>query len=120
VNAILPRKIPKAPKRASRWRSQAHCNFVRSHGCCVGGCNGMPIEVAHVRMGSGAGTGQKPDDWNTVSLCKYHHAEQHRMGEKSFWQHLAWKDPRELIEAFCAASPKRQEIERVMKEREND
>lgn len=114
----LPARIRKEPKRASRWRSQAHCNFVRGHECSVPGCQSRPIEVAHVRVGSGAGLGQKPDDWNTVSLCRYHHAEQHRLGEWTFWQKVAERDPWELRQAFIKASPKRHDIERVMKERE--
>ena len=113
----LPARIPKPAKRASRWRSQAHCTFVRSHNCCVGGCDGRPIEVAHVRNGSGAGIGQKPDDWNTVSLCQSHHVLQHAMGEASFWTRIAWKDPQDLIEAFIKASPKRHEIEQIRRER---
>ncbi|MBO9580314.1 MAG: DUF968 domain-containing protein [Sphingobium sp.] len=109
---MLPRRIPKAPKRASRWRSQAHCSFVRSHACC--NCHSMAaIEVAHVRIGSGAGVGQKPDDWRTVSLCRDCHATQHRNGERSFW--AAYKvatgqDVETLIEEFITASPKRLEI----------
>jgi hypothetical protein len=116
---VLPARIPKKPKRASRWRSQAHCNFVRSHGCCVAGCAGRPIEVAHVRRGHVGGAGQKPDDWNTVSLCQHHHAEQHRIGEYTFWLKVAWRDPEELIAEFIKASPKRREIEQVMRERAN-
>jgi hypothetical protein len=68
-------------------------------------------------MGSGAGIGQKPDDWNTVSLCQHHHAEQHRLGEGSFWARIAWRDPRDLIAEFIKASPKRHEIEAEMRER---
>lgn len=115
----LPPRIPKKPKRASRWRSQAHCNFIRSHGCCVIGCTGRPIEVAHVRLGSGAGMGQKPDDWNTVSLCQEHHAMQHRMGEQSFWHsgNVSISHPDTLISAFCKRSPKAREIEAVKRER---
>jgi len=113
----LPARLPKKPKRASRWRSQAHCNFVRGHECSVQGCDGRPIEVAHVRLGSGAGTGQKPDDWNTVSLCQHHHTEQHRIGERTFWQRVAWRDPAELIAEFIKASPRKLEIERVQRER---
>jgi hypothetical protein len=116
VIAILPPRIPKKAKRSTRWRSQAHCNFVRSHACCA--CGSMAgIEVAHVRNGSGAGIAQKPDDWRTVSLCKHCHANQHRMGEKSFWRNVR-PDPEALICEFIKASPKRHEIERVMKERE--
>lgn len=113
----LPPRIPKKPKRASRWRSTAHCNFVRSHSCAVGGCDGRPIEVAHVRNGSGAGMGQKPDDWNTVSLCQHHHGEQHRIGESTFWQRIGWKDPLDLAAAFAKASPKAREIEAAKRER---
>jgi hypothetical protein len=116
---MLPRRIPKAPKRASRWRSQAHCNFVRSHECSTCG-SAANIEVAHVRLGSGAGIGQKPDDWNTVSLCggqRGCHALQHRLGEISFWASYEI-DPQALIAAFIKASPKRHEIEQARRERE--
>lgn len=82
------------------------------------GCVGRPIEVAHVRLGSGAGVGQKPDDFRTVSLCSYHHNYQHVVGERTFWQDEAeGKDPEALIEAFVKASPKRHEIEQVRRER---
>jgi hypothetical protein len=87
---------------------------VRSHVCSVPGCNGKPIEVAHVRLGSGAGMGQKPDDWNTVSLCAEHHRRQHNVGEAVFWRGL---DVRDLIRGFIATSPKRAEIERIQRER---
>ena len=113
----LPPRIPKKAKRSSRWRSTAHCNFVRSHACCVCGST-VAIEVAHVRMGSGAGMGQKPDDWRTVSLCRECHALQHSQGEHTFWSN-AWFDrdlkvsPEDLIEAFCKASPKAAEIRAV-------
>lgn len=110
----LPPRIPKKSKRATRWRSQAHCNFVRSHACSVCGSTAA-IEVAHVRLGSGAGIGQKPDDFMTVSLCHDCHNRQHREGERSFWGNL--NKAHELIEAFISASPKRAEIERVLRER---
>lgn len=110
----LPRRVPKAPKRASRWRSQAHCNFVRSFECSIADCNGRPIEVAHVRIGSGAGVAQKPDDWRTVSLCRDHHAEQHRVGERTFWGSF---DIEDLIASFQKASPKAHEIRQIMRER---
>jgi hypothetical protein len=109
---MLPRRIPKATKRSSRWRSQAHCNFVRDHACSVCGAT-APIEVAHVRIGSGAGMGQKPDDWRTVSLCKDCHTRQHT-GERTFWQ---GRDVEALIRAFVAASPRRAQIEQEQRER---
>lgn len=112
---MLPQRIPKKAKRASRWRSQAHCSFVRSHCCSICG-DSSGIEVAHVRLGSGAGIGQKPDDWRTVSLCKFCHTRQHFNGEATFWE---GRDVEALIGAFIAASPKCREIEQVKKEREN-
>ena len=106
---MLPRRIPKAPKRTSRWRSQAHCSFVRSHECVVPGCHDRPIEVAHVRIGSGAGMGQRPDDFNVVSLCRAHHLEQHSIGETSFAaKHRI--DLSALADEFSARSPRATEI----------
>jgi hypothetical protein len=113
---MLPPRIPKKPKRASRWRSHAHCNFVRQHSCANCGSTAN-IEVAHVRLGSGAGIGTKPDDFRTVSLCggvEGCHAKQHRVGERTFWK---GRNVEEIIEAFCKASPRRHEIEQVKRER---
>jgi 5-methylcytosine-specific restriction endonuclease McrA len=112
---MLPKRIPKTPKRESRWRSQAHCNFVRSHACSVCGSTAA-IEVAHVRIGSGAGMAQKPDDWNTVSLCKPCHQSQHHVGERTFWEAVSI-DPTALAEAFAKASPKAVEIRAIKAER---
>jgi hypothetical protein len=51
-------------------------------------------------------------------MCRDHHAEQHRCGELTFWDHVVESDPDTVIEAFIKASPKRAEIERIRKERE--
>ena len=67
-------------------------------------------------MGSGAGIGQKPDDWNAVSLCQEHHSLQHLRGEETFWRYIG-RDPYALIEAFIKASPRRAEIEQVRRDR---
>lgn len=123
---MLPPRIRKEPKRASRWKSQAHAAFVRSHACCVCGSE-TAIEFAHVRYGSGAGMGQKPDDFRAVSLCMDCHRgggsdAQHTIGEPEFWSRYEKRtgtSVEKLIEAFIAASPKRAEIERVRKERAN-
>lgn len=103
---MLPRAIPKPDKRASRWKSTAHRNFVRTRACCV--CDStVNIECAHVRIGSGAGMGQKPDDWRTVGLCRDCHTRQHEVGERTFWQ---GRDIEALIDAYCRASPRAAEI----------
>ena len=112
----LPPRLAKKPKRSSRWRSQAHLSFVRKHHCAMEGCLSIPIQAAHVRLGSGAGMGQKPDDWRAVPLCKWHHTIQHEMGEETFgreYEDGGHGSVEELIDAFCKASPKAREIREV-------
>ncbi len=112
---MLPRRIPKPAKRASRWRSQAHCNFVRTHACCACASTAA-IEVAHVRVGSGAGIGQKPDDWRTISLCRDCHANQHRVGEIAFEAFHRFSMA-EMAADFAKASPRAAEIRAIQRER---
>lgn len=82
--ALPPRLAPDTFKPKVRLRSPAHRSWVRGHHCSVPGCQLMPIEVAHVRRGCGGGIGVKTSDAFTLSLCREHHAEQHRLGEVSF------------------------------------
>ena len=108
----LIRKIPKPAKRSTRWRSLKHCNHVRRHACVK--CDvSAPIEVAHVRKGSGAGIGQKPHDYLAVSLCKECHQRQHSEGEDTFWKGY---NVSAIIEAFQYTSPCRREIEQHKQE----
>lgn len=85
----------------------------------------MPIEAAHVRLGSGAGMGQKPDDFLAVPLCgglDGHHALQHRQGEETFWtayQEASGQTVEQLIADLCKASPKAGDIRRIKQERDN-
>ena len=107
---MLPKRIPKAKKPDKRWRSSAHCNFVRSHECSNPKCeHGRPIEVAHVRTGTDGGMSMKPSDWWTISLCAHCHALQHRIGEGPF-EREAKIDMKALATEFANASPKRREI----------
>lgn len=109
---MLPRRIPKPEKREKRFRSPAHCNFVRSHACCA--CGSMAaIEVAHVRTGTDGGMGMKPGDYWTISLCggpSGCHALQHRIGEPEF-EKRKFIDMKALAREFVKASPKRRELE---------
>lgn len=114
----LPARIPRKRNRSERWRSPAHCSFVRTFHCVVPGCQGMPIEVAHIRHGSDASMGRKPSDWFTISLCRDHHSEQHRIGERSF-EKAHGLNLHKLAEEFAAASPKAADIRRERQEREN-
>lgn len=110
---MLPARLPKREKRDSRWRSPAHTKFVRDHACSVCG-ETAGIEFAHVRLGSGAGMSQKPDDWRGVSLCRDCHQRQHNVGERTFW---AGRNVEALIEAFAKASPKARDIAQAKRER---
>ena len=105
----LPPRLARKQNRTARWKSSAHCNFVRSHHCVVPGCMATPIEVAHVRVGTDGAMGRKPSDYFTVSLCRDHHAQQHNIGEVDF-QNLHEIDLHELAAAFANASPKAREI----------
>lgn len=120
---MLPARAIKKQRRASRWKSQAHRDFVREFVCCNCGSQ-AERHAAHVRMNSGAGIGQKPDDWRCVPLCaECHNGDQHtKMGEPAFWAEYKGRtgqDVEALIEAFIKASPKRAEIEAVRRERDN-
>ena len=104
------RKLPKKPKRETRFRSQRHLSHVRSHACVV--CDAeAPIEAAHVRLGSDGGMGSKPSDFYAVPLCGGAtgcHQRQHTVGERTFWQD---KDPQAIMGELIRTSPVRREIE---------
>lgn len=104
---MLPSRLPsKSAKAEPGRRSPAHRKWVRGHHCCVPGCKQMPIECAHVRNGTDGGLGMKPSDRWTVSLCKDHHAEQHRIGEPQFEARYAIS-LKALAEEFFRKSPHR-------------
>lgn len=127
---MLPRRKPVPAKRDSRWRSPAHCTYVRGFACAVCGSITNTV-VAHVRLGSNAGMGRKPDDWRIVPLCDGPHSNidgqlgchdrQHIIGEETFWKQYENEQGHTveaLIDALCKASPKAIEIAEVRRERE--
>lgn len=69
----------------------------------------MPIECAHVRRAANSGTGMKPSDAYTVSLCREHHAESHR-GEKTF-EARHGVDLMSLAREFYLKSPHRAKLD---------
>lgn len=130
MSTLLPPRIPKKAKRASRWRSQAHCNHVRGFACamCFSKTNVIP---AHYRFGSGAGMGEKPDDFLTTPLCDgpYSnidgelgcHQVQHAIGEPAFWERYEKRHGQtviQLIEGLIETSPRRAQIQQIRRERE--
>ena len=107
----LPARLkPDHFKPKPRLRSTAHRNWVREHHCSVPGCQLMPIEVAHVNRASTRGIGQKSSDAFTISLCREHHAESHRIGDRSFQLKHGINFLR-LCEAFFRASPHRHKLD---------
>ena len=120
----FPKKIAKPAKRSSRFKSQAHLAHVRSHECANCGDKAR-IEAAHVRLGSRAGMGQKPDDWRCVPLCGRDgalpgcHDFQHLKGERTFWAEYAnakGHDVEALIQHMIRTSPRRAKIEAHIRE----
>lgn len=104
------RKLPKKPKRETRFRSQRHLKHVRSFACCA--CDSeVNIEAAHVRLGSDGGMSMKPSDFYAVPLCGGPHGchqRQHTQGERTFWH---GKDVQAVMGELIRTSPVRREIE---------
>jgi hypothetical protein len=75
-------------RESAMIRSAGHLTFVRGFVCSVSNTHGHEcqgkIEAAHVRIGTDGGTALKPSDCWAIPLCASHHAEQHRIGERSF------------------------------------
>jgi hypothetical protein len=109
----LPRKIERQPRfnMAKRIRSPGHLAWIREHGCCVPSCGGMPIEAAHVRTGTQAGVGIKPDDCWAISLCSDHHRMQHQIGERAF-EIKHGIDMKALAREFASKSPHKAKFNR--------
>lgn len=97
---VVKSGIARGPRR--EW--PRHRAFVRSHHCCVPGCEGGPIEFAHIRSAANSGTGIKPHDAFGVSCCRSHHAEQHRIGQPAFERKYGI-DLGAIAAAFVKASP---------------
>ena len=81
-----------------------HRRWVKSHGCCVPGCDATSVDFAHLRSCANAGIGQKPHDIFGVSLCRHHHVEQHSLGVDAF-DHKYGIDLWALAAEFARRSP---------------
>lgn len=107
----LPPRLPSKSDKADQGRrSQAHRAWVRGFQCAVPGCGRVPIECAHVRRASNAGTGIKPSDAYTVALCRDHHQESHTLGEKSFEAKYGL-DLMALAKLFYTKSPHKNKLD---------
>ena len=83
---MLPRRH-KNSQRAKKQRTfPGHLAWVRGFACACfkhGDCEGR-IEAAHVDYAGGKGASLKVHDKFAVPMCAKHHAEQHRIGVKTF------------------------------------
>ena len=70
-------------QRELRERCEAYLAHIRTLPCLI--C-GRKSEAAHIRMAcieigkDHTGGGRKPSDKWTLSLCRFHHLEQHALG----------------------------------------
>lgn len=84
-------RISTAPRRKNAGRpaeksAPGFLQWLRGRNCICqqfGGCGGK-LEAAHVDHGGDKGMGTKASDKFAIPLCTWHHAEQHRIGWKSF------------------------------------
>ena len=106
ASVYLPPRLVRERRTNPSRSCPAHRAWVRRHRCSVPGCLAGPIECAHVRSGTDGGCGLKPSDRWTISLCRAHHAEQHRIGEAAF--EIRYNlDLVALAEVFTRRSPHR-------------
>lgn len=104
-------------RNPDRIRSNAHLQFVRGFECVAvksGACEG-PIQACHIRDGSHAGMGQKPDDDLTFPACAKHHARQHALGEAKFEMEYG-VDLRRLAGDLAWLSPALRRLARAQQE----
>ncbi len=108
----FPSRLPPPPPKRTSRTCLAHRNWVRKHRCCVPSCHRTPIECAHVRRGTDGGCSLKPSDRWVISLCKFHHLEQHQLGEAKFeFRHSI--DMGALALEFARRSPHSASLSRV-------
>jgi hypothetical protein len=108
----FPQKLATRVRRTDERVCAGHRAWVRRHHCSVPGCRRTPIECAHVRSGGDGGMGMKPSDKWTISLCGFHHREQHRIGEREFERrHVI--DLVAIAEEFARRSPHRLKLRRM-------
>lgn len=109
ASVYLPPRLVRERRPNPSRSCPAHRAWVRRHRCSVPGCLAGPIECAHVRSGTDGGCALKPSDRWTISLCRAHHAEQHRIGEAAFEIRYAL-DMVALAQVFAQRSPHRRAL----------
>jgi hypothetical protein len=82
---MLKRRRKNSGRQNIGTRFASHRAWVRGHVCAVAGpdCAGN-IECAHIEGSGTKGIGMKASDIYTIPLCRFHHAERHRIGWRTF------------------------------------
>lgn len=93
--------LPKTPVVHDR----KYLDWIREQPCVLSGQS--PSDPAHIRIGGGGGMGMKPSDDRVLPLAHHLHAEQHQVGELTFWRDAFAMNDRLLIEAIIAMAEKR-------------
>jgi len=78
-------------QRRPRRLNPRHCRWIAERHCLI--CGQTDVQVAHIKFADGrilkplsSNIGMKADDRFTLPLCIVHHAAQHAVGERKFWQ----------------------------------
>jgi hypothetical protein len=74
-----------------RIRDREHVRFVAKQPCLA--CGRTPSDPHHPRFAQSRALGRKVSDEFTVPLCRGHHREVHRSGDKAAWWRKASIDP---------------------------
>jgi hypothetical protein len=74
-----------------RMRDKEHCKFVTTQPCLI--CGRIPTEAHHIRFAQPRALGRKVSDEYTVPVCRLHHRELHRYGDKASWWTAVGIDP---------------------------
>lgn len=100
---------PKMGTRAPQHlRSPAHLQWIRGTLACLAAsvdgdrCEGKN-HAHHVRLGAGAGIGQKPGDDRAIPLCAFHHGELHTIGQRTFAERYRVDFEKAISEARVAS-----------------
>jgi|SRR6516162_61763 hypothetical protein len=83
----IARPVARGKPKPNLRRRMQHLAFIPQLPCVACG-KAAPSDAAHVRTGTDGGAGRKPGDRYAVPLCTTCHANQHRVGELTFWSAL--------------------------------
>jgi len=100
-----------------RQHNKVHLAFIRDLPCLICKDN-ISTEAAHIRYSDAAYDkanpgSHKPDDKHTVPLCGDCHRDQHRMGERDYWN-LLGIDPLLIARQLYAVSGDHEEGCRIV------